>query len=170
MSVASAQASRGAVSNLLPTAWTSSRDKPVARSGGLTPEEQVKVQELRRRDSQVRAHELAHVAAGGRYILGGANFVYEIGPDRRQYAVGGDVAIDVSPERDPRDTINKMRVVQRAALAPANPSPQDRAVAAEAANIAMQAQMELSRRREPEPAQRQESVAGVTGSLLDLLL
>lgn len=103
-------------------------------------------------------------------VRGGANYVYEVGPDHRQYAVGGDVTIDISPEREPRDTINKMQIVQRAALAPADPSPQDRAVAAEAAAVSMQAQAEFARRRQPDQAQPDGAVAGATGSLLDLLL
>lgn len=41
-------------------------------------------------------------------------------------------------------TIDKMRVVRAAALAPAEPSPQDRAVAAEAMQLMLQAQAELS--------------------------
>ena len=45
---------------------------------------------------------------------------------------------------DPQATIDKMRVVRAAALAPAEPSPQDRAVAAEAMQLMLQAQAELS--------------------------
>jgi len=99
--------------------------------------------ELKKRDQQVHQHEMAHLIAGGQYVRGGPNYVYEVGPDGRRYAVGGDVSIDTSPERDPRATLRKMLTVERAALAPANPSAQDRAVAAKAAQEAAKAQMEI---------------------------
>ena len=99
--------------------------------------------ELKKRDQQVRQHEMAHLIAGGQYVRGGPNYVYEVGPDGRRYAVGGDVSIDTSPERDPRATLRKMLTVERAALAPANPSAQDRAVAAKAAQEASKAEMEI---------------------------
>ncbi len=102
--------------------------------------------ELRQRDREVRAHEAAHAAAGGPYVRGGPSFQYTRGPDGRLYAVGGEVQIDVSPvSGDPEATIAKMQVVRRAALAPARPSAQDRAVAARAAQAEMRARMEQIR-------------------------
>ena len=94
----------------------------------LSPEEQAQVQELKKLDQQVRQHEAAHMAAAGGYARGGANYSYTTGPDGRRYATGGEVSIDVSAERTPEATIQKMQVVKQAALAPANPSPQGRAV------------------------------------------
>jgi hypothetical protein len=109
----------------------------------LDTQEQSQVQELRQRDREVRAHEAAHVAAGGQYVRGGAHFQYQTGPDGRQYAVGGEVSIDTSPvSGNPDATIQKMRVVRRAALAPADPSPQDRAVAAAASQAETTAHQE----------------------------
>ena len=100
--------------------------------------------ELKARDREVRAHEAAHQAVGGQYA-GSISYVYERGPDGAQYAVGGEVSISTSPVRgDPQATIDKMRVVRAAALAPAEPSSQDRAVAAEAMQLMLQAQAELS--------------------------
>lgn len=99
---------------------------------------------LKARDREVRAHEAAHQAVGGQYA-GSISYVYERGPDGAQYAVGGEVSIDTSPvQGDPQATIEKMRTVRAAALAPAEPSPQDRAVAAEAMQLMLQAQSELS--------------------------
>jgi len=84
---------------------------------------------LRRRDGEVRAHESAHMAAGGSLVRGGASFTYEVGPDGRTYAVGGEVSIDTSSvPGDPAATMRKMQQVRAAALAPASPSGQDRAV------------------------------------------
>lgn len=113
-----------------------------------TPEYR-QVQELKARDREVRQHEQAHIAAGGQYVKGGATYSYQKGPDGRSYAVGGEVQIDTSsiPD-DPEATLQKMQVVQRAAMAPAEPSAQDRAVAAQAAQTAAQARMELQTLRQ----------------------
>ena len=94
------------------------------------------VQELQVRDREVRAHEAAHQSAGGS-VTGGAKFTFVVGPDGRRYAVGGEVSIDVSAvPGEAEATIQKMQTVIRAALAPANPSSQDQAVAA-AARVTM---------------------------------
>lgn len=111
---------------------------------GLSEEELRTLTDLKARDREVRAHESAHQAVGGQYA-GSISYVYERGPDGAQYAVGGEVSIDVSPVAgDPQATIEKMRVVRSAALAPAQPSGQDRAVAAEAMQQMLQAQSELA--------------------------
>ncbi len=109
----------------------------------LTPQQLAVVLQLQKRDRAVHQHEMAHLVAGGQYVRGGPNYVYETGPDGKRYAVGGDVSIDTSPERDPRATLSKMLTVERAALAPKDPSPQDREVAAKAAQEAAKAQMEI---------------------------
>ncbi len=98
---------------------------------------------LKKIDAKVRAHELAHLAAAGAYARGGASFQYKRGPDGRNYAVGGEVPIDTSKEASPEETIAKMRQVRAAALAPADPSPQDLKVAASATAAIGEAQKEL---------------------------
>lgn len=98
-------------------------------------------------DRRVRAHEAAHSAAGGQYA-GGPSYSYKQGPDGKRYAVAGEVPIDVSPvSGDPEASIQKARVVRSAALAPADPSPQDRQVAAAAMRMEMKAQSELQAMR-----------------------
>ena len=121
-----------------------SRDNVAASNNNeLSEEEKQQVQELKNRDKEVRAHEMAHVAAGGQYIANRASFDYQAGPDGKRYAVGGEVSIDTSKvSNDPEATIRKMQVVKRAALAPAKPSPQDRSVAAQATQKEMQARQE----------------------------
>ncbi len=109
----------------------------------LSSEEKAVVTELKARDREVRNHERAHKAAGGRYA-GGISFTYQSGPDGRQYAVGGEVPIDMSPEQSPEATIQKMNIVISAALAPAEPSGQDQAVARAAQAQRNQALAELS--------------------------
>ena len=104
------------------------------------------VRELSARDREVRAHEQAHLAAAGPYSTYGPNYNFQTGPDGRRYAIGGEVGIDTSVVADdPEATLSKMQTVQRAALAPAEPSAQDMRVAADAAQKAAQARMEIMR-------------------------
>ncbi|PKM17248.1 MAG: hypothetical protein CVV11_21025 [Gammaproteobacteria bacterium HGW-Gammaproteobacteria-15] len=106
-------------------------------------QEQQEIQELKARDQEVKTHEQAHAAVGGRYA-GAPSYSYELGPDGKQYAVGGEVQIDISPiPGDPQATVQKMQQVRAAALAPAEPSAADRRIAAEAAQRQIQAQAEL---------------------------
>lgn len=110
----------------------------------LSPDELKELTELKARDREVRAHEAAHQAAGGQHA-GAISLTYERGADGAQYAVGGEVPIDASPvAEDPQATIEKMRTVRSAALAPAEPSGQDRAVAAQAMQTLLQAQADLA--------------------------
>jgi hypothetical protein len=111
---------------------------------GLTRAEQMELRELKERDQEVKAHERAHIAAGGSYVQGGARFAYRLGPDGNRYAVGGEVSIDTaSVPQDPEATLRKAEAIRKAALAPAQPSAQDRAVAAEAARMAAEAQQDI---------------------------
>ncbi|MBD3670509.1 MAG: hypothetical protein HUJ29_07015 [Gammaproteobacteria bacterium] len=117
----------------------------------LSEEEKRQVQELQARDRQVRAHEAAHAAAGGRYVSRGPSYSYQRGPDGRQYAVGGEVQIDTSPVAgDPQATLQKAEAIQAAASAPANPSPQDRRVALSAARMAARARLEIMQEKRAE--------------------
>jgi hypothetical protein len=123
----------------------------IARQGGGTQngarpaDEQRELDKLKERDREVRAHEAAHMAAAGGHAKGGASFSYTRGPDGRLYASGGEVSIDTSAvPNDPRATLQKAQTIQRAALAPAEPSGQDRQVAAAAAAMAAEAQREIA--------------------------
>ncbi|GGY48178.1 hypothetical protein GCM10011297_21370 [Bacterioplanes sanyensis] len=115
------------------------------------------IQQLKQRDAEVRAHEQAHAAVGGN-LAGAASFSYQRGPDGVRYAVGGEVSIDVSKvSGDPQATLEKMERVRRAALAPAEPSAQDRQVAAQAAQLAAEARLEMA--AEQRQLARQQSSA-----------
>jgi len=111
----------------------------------LSQEEQAAVRKLKARDTQVRAHEAAHLAAAGGLAISGATFTFQRGPDGVNYAIGGEVSIDVSPGRTPDETIQRARTIQAAALAPADPSGQDLAVAAQARQMEMEARAEQTR-------------------------
>jgi hypothetical protein len=145
----------------------------LGKTGDLSPEEQQKVEELNKIDRKVRAHETAHIAAGGQYVRGVATYTYETGPDGKQYAVGGEVSIDLSPvPGDPEATVRKMEKVEAAALAPADPSPEDRAVAAQAAREAAEAEQQerAEKSSEGQPGSKQPSALGYSkgGRSIDL--
>lgn len=108
----------------------------------LSSEERQQVQKLRQIDQRVRAHEQAHLSAAGSYAEGGPNFEFKKGPDGKRYAVSGSVQLDTSKAKTPEKTIQKMRRIRKAALAPANPSPQDRKVASQATKKMNQARQE----------------------------
>ena len=124
-------------------------------------QEQLEIAELASRDREVRAHEQAHAAVGGAYA-GAPTYTYSRGPDGKRYAIGGEVSIDSSPiPNDPEATLRKMELVQRAALAPAEPSAQDRRVAAQAAAQATQARAELAQLRREEATSAAEERAAL---------
>jgi|OM-RGC.v1.006804212 hypothetical protein len=113
--------------------------------------------QLKSRDQEVRAHEQAHASVGGS-LAGAPDYEYEKGPDGSRYAVAGEVPIDVSEvPNNPQATIDKMQQVQAAALAPAEPSSQDRAVAAQAAQKLTEATAELLRQQNADPAEEDKS-------------
>jgi hypothetical protein len=123
----------------------SNNENTSGTSQRYTANELKQIQQLKARDTEVRAHEAAHIAAGGGIVQGGASFSFETGPDGIQYAIGGEVKIDTSKvSGDPKATLEKAQKIQRAALAPAAPSSQDRAVAAQAAQMAVEARAELN--------------------------
>lgn len=104
------------------------------------------IEKLKGRDQEVRAHEQAHKSVAGPYALGGPSLHYARGPDGRLYAVGGEVKLDTSEvPNNPKATIRKAQTIQRAALAPAEPSAQDRQVAARAKTMELRARQELMR-------------------------
>jgi len=110
----------------------------------ISAEEGREIKKLAARDQEVRDHERAHMMAGGILVRRGASYQYTTGPDGKRYAVAGEVSIDSSEVSDnPQATITKMQQVRRAALAPAEPSTQDRSVATSASQKEAQARQEL---------------------------
>lgn len=111
-------------------------------SFALSPQDEALVEQLQKRDREVRLHEMAHESVGGQFT-GGASYEYRRGPDGKNYAVGGEVSVDVGTANNPEDTIQKARQIKAAALAPAQPSAQDRQVAREAEQMIADARQEL---------------------------
>lgn len=143
--------------------------------GGLSNAEQQEVDALQERDREVRAHEQAHLSAAGRYATGGIQYTFARGPDGRMYAIGGSVSVDTSEiPGDPEATLLKAQVLRRAALAPAEPSQQDRAVAAEMTRIAAEARQEIITERQErrteggtESARASQGIAGYAQTVSD---
>ncbi|TVQ31395.1 MAG: hypothetical protein EA376_09815 [Phycisphaeraceae bacterium] len=118
-----------------------------SRADDLSDEERREVERLQQRDREVRQHEEAHVAAAGSLHRSGPHYDYITGPDGQRYAVGGRVEIDTSEGRTPEETLTKAQQMRRAALAPADPSSADRAVAAKAMEMESRARIELTEQR-----------------------
>ena len=124
-------------------------NQQTTKEKGLSDQDLKQIETLKDRDREVRAHEAAHLAASGGLARGGANFSFKRGPDGNLYAIGGEVSIDISPvSGDPEATIRKAETIKRAALAPANPSSQDRSIAASAAQMEASARMELLKQQQ----------------------
>ncbi|AUL74332.1 catalase [Pseudoalteromonas sp. 13-15] len=128
-------------------------------------QEQQQIKELKARDTEVRIHEQAHASVGGKYA-GSPSYEYQRGPDGTNYAVGGEVQIDVAEiPGDPQATIEKMQTVRAAALAPAEPSGADRSIAADATQKLVAAQAELAApQNEEDDSAESNSKASFTSS------
>ena len=124
------------------------------------------VSQFKAGERKVIAHEQAHTSVGGG-LVNGASYSYTQGPDGKSYISGGEVSIDTSRAKTPEETIDKMARVRAAALAPADPSPQDRAVASRATVAEAAARLELAKESaraeeeadEDSPASAPEKVA-----------
>lgn len=138
----------------------------------LDQNDQEMVAELESRDREVRAHENAHAATGGAYASA-PSYSYQVGPNGKRYAVGGEVQIDLAPiEGNPEATIRKMQTVIRAAKAPAEPSSQDQRVAATATQTLLGAQQEIAEKRagRDESGSEKEAVPSASPSETDVIL
>ena len=125
-----------------------SRENPELKQASntlrLSEDQLMLVQKLKLRDTQVRQHEQAHMTTAGGLATSGPSFSYQQGPNGVSYAIGGEVGIDTSPGKTPEETISKAERIRSAALAPADPSSQDLAVAAKASQMEQQALKEAS--------------------------
>lgn len=123
-------------------------NEQTANSLSLDENDLKQIDELKRRDAEVRAHEAAHLAAAGKHATGGASYKYTRGPDGKSYASSGEVSIDTSPiPGSPEATLQKAQQILAAAQAPAQPSAQDRQVAAQATIMASDARIEITQNK-----------------------
>lgn len=127
--------------------------KETGKSGKeLTPNQEQEIAELKAADTKVRAHEAAHEAAAAGLSASAPSYTYETGPDGVQYAVGGEVNVSFQETGDPKKDIASAEKMQAAALAPADPSPQDRAVAQSAAMLIAKYEQEMAAQKKEESA------------------
>ncbi|WP_299482531.1 putative metalloprotease CJM1_0395 family protein [uncultured Roseibium sp.] len=157
--IAANAAAAGLASGNPAQAQSGNGEKDDPDGDGLNEAEEKQVQELAKRDREVRAHEQAHARVGGAYA-GAPSYTFQQGPDGKRYAVGGEVQIDTSKEKSPQETIRKMQIVIRAALAPAEPSSQDLKVAQLARSQLSEAQAESRQEKADELQGGDESPPG----------
>ncbi len=132
--------------------------EPKKSNNELSLDEKKQISELQARDTEVRAHESAHQAAGGG-MTGGASFTYQKGPDGRTYAIGGEVPISMPSGSTPEEIISNAQQVITAALAPADPSAQDMSVASSARALMINAQQEKMKEtnQKNDPSKKEDS-------------
>lgn len=114
------------------------------------------ISQLKQREQEVITHEAAHKAVGGQYT-GGVSYTYTTGPDNKRYIDGGEVSISTPSTNDPHEALRMAEQVKRAALAPADPSSQDRSVAASATQKAANARAEISKLAREQAAEKREA-------------
>ncbi len=125
----------------------------------VSDEDKRLIRELQKRDQEVRAHERAHKTAAGELARGAISYTYQIGPDGRRYAIGGEVRIDASPGNTPEESLERARKIRAAASAPSAPSAQDHSAAADAAQLEAEARSQL-RENERENGESRSSLDG----------
>jgi hypothetical protein len=144
------------------------------------PEVRSEIMSLQNAEDKVIAHENAHKSVGGEFA-GAASYGYTTGPDGKRYISSGEVSISVPATGEPEALISALERVKQAAMAPAEPSPQDQRVAASAsakignlrADIAKQKAMEAYSDNATSPDKLQSQGTDnntVSGSVLDLLI
>ncbi len=114
-----------------------------ANPNQLSRSEREQLRRLKQRDQEVRLHEMAHMVSAGPYASGPPSFTYQVGPDGKRYAIGGEVNVDTAPEETPEATILKMQTIRRASVSTTDQSVKDVQVAAQAAMTEMRARAQI---------------------------
>ena len=131
----------------------------------LTPQEQQQLAELKQTDAQVKAHEHAHKSTAAGLTTSGPNYEYETGPDGKKYAVAGDVNVSYQKSSDPEVNLKNAQQLKAAALAPADPSSQDRKVAMQADREIAQARQEIMEEQNQTEEEEETSATSAAGSM-----
>ena len=122
----------------------------------LSDKEKQQLQELKSRDIEVKKHEQTHQRVGSPYTSA-PSYEYETGPDGKKYAVAGSVNIDSSDADTPEKTAEKMRIIIKAAKAPAQPSSKDLSVAADASRRLNEANAKVQKEKQEQMKENMES-------------
>ncbi len=107
-------------------------------------------------ENNVKQHEQAHMAVGGG-LVSTARFSYTLGPDGKRYVSGGEVSISIPSSENEEDNLNTLERVKRAALAPADPSPQDIKTAAMASALLSSTYLKLLKQKAKEESSGKKS-------------
>lgn len=126
------------------------------------PEVRREIQDLKFTEMEVMAHEQAHKAVGSS-VTGPISYSYTTGPDNQHYINGGEVSINPSAGSTPQETIAILEQVKQAALAPADPSPQDLRVAASASAQIHQTKATLANENGEEYLAEQDEIEPFAG-------
>lgn len=150
----------------------STKDVANAAKEELPPEEKQEVAKLKARDTEVKAHEQAHIAAASGINASAPSYEYQTGPDGKKYAVGGEVNISFTEGGDPASDIAKAEAMKAAALAPAQPSSQDLSVARNADRMISefreeQAQQKTEEAKDTEKTKEKTTDEGITKPVAD---
>lgn len=141
-------------------------EKKLKTEGDLSQAEMQEVQQLKARDAEVKAHEQAHIAAAVGLTASAPSYDYQTGPDGKKYAVGGEVNISFMSGNNPEEDIRNAETMRNAALAPSEPSGQDRSVAKSAEKIIQEAKEKLAEQQEQQKEQltKTESLKTLIGA------
>ncbi len=88
------------------------------------------LEKFKNSDSRIRNHEQAHVASGTATTP--ISYKYQMGPDGKMYAVGGEVRLDTSIPDDPKAAAFKLKQIQEASNAPSDMSGADAQISIQA--------------------------------------
>lgn len=137
------QEKRAASVEVEPENQATGKSKVLNSQENVEPEVKAEIRELEVTEKEVITHEQAHKSVGGE-VTGPVSYTYTTGPDNKRYINGGGVSIHVSEGSTPEETIKMLEKVRAAALAPAEPSPQDLRVAASASSQIQQTRLEIA--------------------------
>ena len=126
------------------------------------PEVKAEIKKLELTEKEVIAHEQAHKAVGGS-VTGPITYTHTEGPDGKGYISGGEVSINTKEGATPEETLKILEKVKDAALAPADPSPQDLRVAASATAQIQQTRAEIAKQNVEQMLTDEEEVEPFAG-------
>jgi hypothetical protein len=123
----------------------------------LSAEDKRKLQDLKRKDKEVRRQEQIRRAVAGPVARGGPRYRYVEGPDGKKYAISGEIVLDTyfgDVLSNPEAALKKARRVRRAALS-GNPSARDRQIASKATQVEAKARRILAQKKENQEARKE---------------
>jgi len=91
----------------------------------INSNEQKAIDQLKKRDREVRVHEMSHRTNPELIKIGSAQYDYTIGPDGKAYATGGKVTLSTGSSKTPQEAYTKAEALKKASMAPGSPSSQD---------------------------------------------